>query len=249
MNPSFDVLWQSTQSRPPTHLSRCLRLIDIILHNSQPCQLGDPSVISEPDCRVKMFQRFIGCPLSLKRLDVTTRMFGKLRPQGHAGKAGWDGILGRPMAALLPAEDTGGFWLGSHRGWHDRYEAYICMPLYLTSISRVVDSYRLSGCRKMLGRQAGEVPRFGPVWPRGCDVAGPSTVCRSARSIPFGGVSRPAWISVSTFCVGGRIVQGGRYAQSSRRLCHTPLFSSSCYAYTRRRWTAGLRKANECGSE
>jgi hypothetical protein len=163
MNPSFDVLWQSMQSRPPIHLSRCSRLIDIILHNSQPCQLGNPSVISEPDCRVKMFQRFIGCPLSLKRLDVTTRMFGKLRPQGHAGKAGWDGILGRPMAALLPAEDTGGLWLGSHRGWHDRYEAYICMPLYLTSISRVVDSYRLSGCRKMLGRQAGEVPRFGPV--------------------------------------------------------------------------------------
>jgi hypothetical protein len=54
-----------------------------------------------------LFHHFIGCPLLLKRLDVTTRMFGKLRPQGHAGKAGWDGILGRPMAALLPAEDTG----------------------------------------------------------------------------------------------------------------------------------------------
>jgi hypothetical protein len=62
-----------------------------------------------------------------------------------------------------PCRRHRGFWLGSHRGWYDRYEAYICMPLYLTSISRVVDSYRSSGCRKMLGRQAGEVPRFGLV--------------------------------------------------------------------------------------
>jgi hypothetical protein len=40
-----------------------------------------------------LFHHFIGCPLLFKRLDVTTRMFGKLRPQGHAGKAGsvfWD---------------------------------------------------------------------------------------------------------------------------------------------------------------
>src|SRR5690242_8226935 len=49
------------------------------------------------------------------------------------------------------------------------------MPLYLTSISRVEASYRFSGCRKMLGRQTDEVPRFGPVAARGFDVAGPST--------------------------------------------------------------------------
>jgi hypothetical protein len=104
MNPSFELLWRSMQLRPPIDLSHRCQLIDIILHSSQPCQLGDPSASDGPDCRIALFQRFIGCLSLLKHIDVTTRMFGKLRPQGHAGKAGWDGILGRPMATLLPAK-------------------------------------------------------------------------------------------------------------------------------------------------
>lgn len=36
-----------------------------------------------------VFQRLIGCLLLLKGPDLSTRMFGELWPQGHAGKTGW----------------------------------------------------------------------------------------------------------------------------------------------------------------